>query len=411
MRKAGGSLPYVGSMRPSWFLPFLSVACLAGSVLASEPVLDRPVPTRAVGTAFKKALESQFSANWENVEVRTILRGLAETHKTAVLLDRGVDPTRKMVLQLGYQKLIAGFSRVATEASAEIRILGNTVYVGPAGRASKLRTLEHLRTFEISSNKDRLEKTRVRAVTRERTIHWNDLDEPRQILKELADDAGITIVNLDVVPHDLWAGATLPRASFAEAASLILIQFDMTFLWNADATQIQLVRVPEKVAVEKAYAPQGGPSPRASKVVRERFLKDAAKTWEQQNPGMSAKVDLQGNRVLLSGTLEQHESLTGVNSITAKANTPAGKSPPLERRAFTLPKQRYRVIDLMKVLEKSDVTFKYDPAAFAARKIDLETVIEVEVTKADADEFLGAIFDPIGVRFSYQGHTVTLSPK
>ena len=378
---------------------------------ANDPVLDRPVPERATNGEFVKALETQISASWDNVELRTILHRLADTHKTAVLLDRGIDPNRNLDLDLGYQRLLAGFAKVAKEASANLSVLGNTIYVGPPARIAKLRTLELLRREELSSKRDRLGNGRILALSQKRTVHWNDLDEPRQIIEELAEAAGIAIVNPEAISHDLWAGATLPDATLTQALSLILIQFDLTFAWNEDATQIRLIPVPEKVAVERVYTPADGPSPRAPRAARERFLENAARAWKQQYPGLTAQVDLAENRVLLSGTLEQHEALSGEGPITQKANSPAGKSPPLEKRAFTLLIERVRVIDLMKKLEESDVEFRYDKDLFAARRIDLEQTIDMDVKKADADEFFRAMFDPLGVKFSFKGHSVTLEPK
>ena len=190
---------------------------LTASVFAEEAVLDRPVPDRYSGPLLQKALETNFSSSWENEELRTLLHRLADEYKTAVLLDRSIDPNQKMDLDLSYRPLWSGFGVVAQSASASLSLVGNTIYIGPPERAGKLRTLVSLRSQEPFAVEAKLPAGRTLALSRVKTVHWNDLDEPRQIAVGLAQRAGVKILNPEVIPHDLWASATLPQASFAEA--------------------------------------------------------------------------------------------------------------------------------------------------------------------------------------------------
>lgn len=390
----------------------LSMACLMGVMAGEAPVLNRPIPQRVTGRELRKVLETRTSASWRFVELRTILNRLAQQNQIAILLDRTIDPTQELDLDLGYQSLNSVFQRIAQASSADLRIVGNTIYIGPPQRVAKLRTLEHLRSQEPLVVKDQLPKGRVLAlISRGKTVHWNDLDEPRQIVRDLAQNAGITIVNPEVIPHDLWATGTLPKATVTEALSLLLLQFDLTFAWSSDTTKIRLIPIPETVAVERAYAPAGGPSSRAARSVRERFLKQAVEKWKLQYPGLTAEVDVENNHVLLSATLEQHEAIERGNQLPGKAKPVGKKPPPLEKRVFTLRKSRYRVRDLMKTLADTGVKFQYDEAQLTAKNIDLNTVIPLEVSKADADEFLHAIFDPLRMKFTIKHLTVTLQPE
>ncbi len=250
----------------------------------------------------------------------------------------------------------------------------------------------------------------VSALFRPETIHWNDLDEPRRLVVELANQAGIEVANPNAIPHDLWATGTLPKATITEALSLILIQFDLTFAWSEDTTQIRLIPLPEIVTVERPYTPAGVPSPRASRTARERFLENAAKTWEQKLPGISARVDVDNNRVLIGATLEQHEILTGADPKTT-ANTPAKKTPPLSKQQFTLRLENVPASALMERLEKSGIKFDYDPAQLAAKNINLDDAISLDVKQADADEFFKAVCDPLGLKFAIDNVTVTFTPK
>jgi hypothetical protein len=392
-------------------LHFASIICVLAFAGPDDiAVLDRPVPERVSGPLFAKALETKISASWRNVELRTILNRLADEHQTAVVLDRGIDPTQELDLDIDYQPLEAAFRVVAKSAGAELSILGNTIYVGPAKRVAKLRTLEHLRTRELHTKEDRLPPGRALALSRADTAHWNDLDEPRQLVIDLANNAGIAVVNPDAVPHDLWATGTLPKASIAEALTLILIQFDLTFAWSEDTAQIRLIPVPEVVTVEKPYAPKGAPSPKASREARERFLENAAKTFEEQHKGLTCRADVDNNRLLIAATLEQHEILSGSDPAHAAAHA-SEKFPPLSKRQFTLRIERVPATALIKKLEESGIVFKYDPAQLAAKNINLDDPISMDVNKADADEFFKAFCEPLGLKFSLSNVTVTLTPK
>ena len=176
-------------------------------------------------------------------------------------------------------------------------------------------------------------------------------------------------------------------SEFCGGVSLVLIQFDLTFAWNADTTEIHLVPVPKTVAVEVAYTPASGPSMRASLAVRERFLENVAKGWKQQFPGLACRVDVENHQILVSGTVEQHEALKGLGHSKPKGKTPANKIPPVRRRQFTLRIEQVKASDLLKKLEESGIKFQYDARQLAAKGIDLEQRINMDVEKAGADEF------------------------
>lgn len=390
----------------------LSVACLLGAMADDVPILHRPVPERVTGSDLAKVLRTQTSASWRNVRLRTILNRLANEYKIAILLDRTIDPDQELDLDLGYQQLNAGLQKIANAADADLRILGNTIYLGPPKRVAKLRTLEHLRSQEPLAVENQLPKGRVLdLISRGQTVHWNDLDEPRQIVIDVAQRAGVTIINPEAIPHDLWATGTLPKATLTETLTLLLIQFNLTFAWSADTTQIRLIPIPETVAVEQAHTPAGGPSSRASRAVRERFLQQAFETWKQKFPGLTAKVDVDNNRVILRGTLEQHEAITQGNQLASQTKPPDKNVPPLEKRLFTLRIERVPASALMKKLEDTGVTFQYDPAQLAAQNIDLDKPISMDVKKAKADEFFRALCNPLGLKFTISNVTVTLEPQ
>jgi hypothetical protein len=239
------------------------------------------------------------------------------------------------------------------------------------------------------------------------TVQWQDLDVPVDILRRAAAQFGCEVDGLEQVPHDLWAGATLPEATIAEAVSLVLIQFDLTFAWGAGAERIEVVPIPSSVVFEKAYTPS------------KMSAAEAARFWASEVEGLIARV--KDKKVLVQGTVEQHEALEHLLNPqrAAKTSDKKPKAPvPLERREFSL-NQSVPPRALLQELEKSGIRFVYDKKPLLAydsqtlrdRKIDLETPIEIHAEKSKAPEFLHKIFDPLELTFEIDGLTVTLTSK
>ena len=64
----------------------------------------------------------------------------------------------------------------------------------------RLRTVAFLRGEEIRA----LPAARRPALLRAEPLSWDELATPRDVIKRLADQRGLSVVNLDQVPHDLW---------------------------------------------------------------------------------------------------------------------------------------------------------------------------------------------------------------
>lgn len=364
-----------------------------------EPVLDRPVPDRLTGRKFRMELNRPISAVWKNVPLRTLLNRLADDRQIAILLDRRIDPTQEPDVDIQNESLRAALDIIARAANAEVSIVDHVAYIGPPRSAAKLRTLIALRSSELSSDALGLPSSRFFEFATRRTFHWNDLDRPRNVLRAMADECDFTIHGLESIPHDLWAGATLPRLQPVEALSLVLIQFDATFAWTDRAAGIQIVPAPESVAIEKRYSP-GRTRPQAT----------LAK-WRNAIPDLQAEVV--GGQVVVRGTVEQHEAIAALSRSSGRprrTRTSDGP-PPIRRRLFTLRIENVPASALVKKLEASEIEFDYDEDALDAAGIDLDQPISLDVKQARAEEFFKAVFDPLGLNFEIDDLTITLTPR
>ncbi|MEX1095633.1 MAG: hypothetical protein WED34_06255 [Planctomycetales bacterium] len=376
-----------------------ATAILALSLFADAGVvLDRPVPVHRTGRAFRDALAGRMNASWRNVPRRDVLRRVADNRRIALLLDRRIDPSRPVDLDAAQQTTAGVIAWIAREADAGTAVVGNTVYLGPPAQAALLENLVRQRGDELSrlANRPPLERRRDRLARR--TVHWQDLDRPAEIVAQIAADFGLAVDGLDRLPHDLWAGWTLPDASAVEALSLVLIQFDLTFDWSANAAGIRIVPVPDDTPLELEYAVADA----AALALRLR----------QEFPTLA--VATRGNALAVKGSFAQVAAampLIAPARVASAADSPPANAVPLSRRQFTLRAEDVPASALMQKLGESGIAFEYDPEALAAAGIDLDARVRMNVEKADAEKLFRALFDPLGVRHTIDGTTVRLTPK
>ena len=361
------------------------------------------VPTRAVtvfqtGARFQTEIDRTLSASWANVELRDLLKKIGNERRVAILLDRRVDPTVQLPLNLTNSSLREGVRDMARLLGADISVADPVVYVGPPAATQRLRTLIELQSSELRSRESSIPEKRRLELAARHTVTWQDLDSPVEIVQRIADRYRLTIGPLDLLPHDLWVANTLPSVSAAEALSLVLIQFNLTFAWTGAGQGIELVSVPDRPVIEKRHRVKG------------RTPAEALKLVQQYGPELDVKVD--GSELVVRGLLEDHEAVAAMvgGSATKKPDATTGVKP-IKQRLFTLKIDRVPARVLMKKLEESEIVFEYDAELLAAASIDLDQPIKLEVEKASAADFFKAVFDPLRLSVEIDNLTVKLTPK
>ncbi|MEX2287918.1 MAG: hypothetical protein WD648_12565 [Planctomycetaceae bacterium] len=375
----------------------LLVLLLAGA--DPDVALHPPQPRRLVDASFQRALRAPISGSWNNVELRRILRGIADERNISILVDRRIDPTTVRSVDLNNVPLVQGLETIASGSRATICTTDSTVVIGPPASLSKLRTLIQIRDDEMFASASHVSETRRFELVKPTTIHYGDLESPRGLVGRIAGDYALAVDGLEKIPHDLWAGATLPEVDAVTALSLVLNQFDLTFEWTNAGRGIRIVPVPDVVAIERVYTP------------RNQSPAEAAEAWKNQIEGLTTAV--KGRQVIVSGTVEQHAAVAALLNPGRKVgSTPTPPRPvPLSRQRFTLTLQRISVEVLMTKLEDKGIHFDFDREALTAAGIDLKTPISIDVKQAPADDFFHAIFDPLKLSFTIDDSTVSLKPK
>ena len=377
--------------------PATSAKSINDSPTSPKSVAATPATDFLTGPKFHLELDQATSGSWTNVELRSLLNKLAAERRVAILLDRRIDPTVRWPVDIVNRSLRDGLQEIAHKAAADISVPDNVVYVGPPAAVHRLRTLIELRSVELQSKSNPVRDSRRTELTRPQSFSWDDLETPGDILQRIADRHHLSIKRPEMVPHDLWAGSTLPIVTAAGALSLVLIQFDLTFVWVDAGQGIELVPIPEHVVVERRPRAKGRSAAETLKLIAERY------------PDLDAK--LEGADVLVRGTLEEHEAVAALLNPSS-TKKPTGPVPaPLRQRNFTLTFKRAPVRDVMKKLEESNVVFVYDAAALTAAGVNLDQTVDLELNKAPADEFFQALFSPLKLAFEIDNLTVKLIPK
>ncbi len=376
-------------------MPLVVVILIA---VAADPVLlDRPLPALRHGQEFRETLGQPLTATWENIAARSLFRRLADAQGIGILLDCRVDPTTVVPHSQTGQSLEAGMLSIAKRLECGLSLAGNTAYVGPQESADWLRTTIEQHEAVLVKEGGAISEGRKFALFDRKTIHWQDLDTPREILQQIARRYELEIVGLDRVPHDLWASATIPYATAAESLTLVLVQLSLDFEWNADGSAVTIIPHQLPTLIEKRYPPK-----------KSQTAAVTLAAWLEAQPHLQGRVE--GQEIVIAGRVEDHERLSGRPGIGDRKPVGAADPVPLRRRRFTLRVENIPVRAILRELEKSGVTFQFDADVFAKAKVNLDTPVSLDVKGVDADEFLKALLGTIGVKFTIDDRTVTLTP-
>ncbi|MGD0896842.1 MAG: hypothetical protein ABR915_03335 [Thermoguttaceae bacterium] len=253
----------------------------------------------ATGPAFQRQLAAPVDIVWK-VPLREALVSLSRAERMAILLDRRVDPGQRIEIKLASVPLAEALAKIARNRQLGLSMLGPVAYFGPPEAASRLRTIAVLRQEEIR----RLEPAMAARLLHSKSLAWEDFATPRELLGRLAAEAAVEIDGQARVPHDLWPAAELPPMPWTDRVTLVAAEFDLTFDLTDGGRRIQLVGLPEKIALVRSYP--AGPNPDA-----------LAKRFKAMAP--QAEVKISGDKVWVRGRLEDHEQI-------ASPTRPAGEA-------------------------------------------------------------------------------------
>ena len=356
-----------------------------------------PIPW-LTGTKFEWALDQPVVATWQNAEFRRAVESLSEQRRVPLIVDRRLDPNRIFTQEIQNIPLRETFGKLSAGSNGGYSSTGQTVYLGPAASAGKLRTLIALRQADVQQLTSKLPASRRKPLTERRPLQWEDLDAPRDILQRIAEGRSLRIKNADQIPHDLWRSCDLPPISLEEALTLVLIQYDLTFRLDSAATTIELLPIPNSVAIEKQWS-----LPRARSA-------DITRAIHEELPQL--ETTLTAEQLVAQGTQEQLDELERLiramttGSSAKKANKPAR----LNQRRLTFQAKDAPLSAILEKLSGTGITFHYDRQQLKADGIDIDQLIAIDVKEVAPEELFEQLFTPAGIAFKVEGLQVSLTP-
>jgi hypothetical protein len=264
-------------------LPVLVFLVAAGTNHAAAEEIDWKI-----GLEFRKALDQRVGLKWGENPIREALHNLARNQRTAIWLDRRVDPGRKLEFESQGLPLGITLDQLCERYRMGKSIITPVIYIGPAATAEKLATVAAVRRQQVGRHSPTARAKWARAVA----WHIPQLSEPRALFQELVRESGSTPQNPEAIPHDLWPEISLPPLSLADRMTLVLAGFDLTFEQSPDGSTIRIVPMPDKVEYEQIYSWRDNNGSLAAQL-REKFPE--------------VKIALIDGKVHVTGKYEYHE--------------------------------------------------------------------------------------------------------
>jgi len=360
-------------------------------------VLLGPRPSQAAepvvwlsGVELQKQLQRPMGLTWSGASLRSALERLARVEQVCIVLDRRIDPSKKIDLTLKNEPLDLALKRIAQQQGLGLSMLGSLAYLGPPKVAKPLRTLSALRREEALQ----APAAARRKLLATRGWRWAELTSPRELLDQLAKEAGIEILEPERVLHDLWPAGDLPAMSWTDRLTLLAAEFDLTFQIEREGAAIRLIPFPRRVAIERVYH-----VPNAAAAA-------AARKWTVQLP--EAQILAGKDTLTVLGLSEDQELIAAaLQGRPAKRNTvTTGK------QVYQLSVEKVPLKPLLAQLEKKlDLELHFDQTAIDRAGISLDQPVSVKVQNVSLDELLAAALQGRGLIYERKDRVVTISAK
>jgi hypothetical protein len=324
--------------------------------------------TLKTGKSLKTAMLTKVSWSSVNTPLQNQLSDLMKQSEVAVVRDRRLDPRH----QISLNTVSVSRWEVLKHIAAEVPDCGcclteHLACIGPASAVHRIPVMIQLRENEITQLRRRMRPEDHRKLVALIDSGWPELTEPKSILESYAMATGIRITNPDSIPHDVWARSDLPRMAFAEAATIVLNQFDLEFRLSEDGRSVTLQKIDPEVTFDHRYSPG------------KKFQAAATELWKDQFPEITVKWS--GSVATVNATLQQHGQLNSalselLNFDEADAVKPATSSS-LRTTNFTLRAERATIGDLIAYFRANKVVIQVTDEDQAATKSVMKELVQL----------------------------------
>ena len=352
-------------------------ASIAISLVISVPTSAQDTPPKT-GAEFERELQNAVGVTWEGeIGLRDATEKHSAHHGVCFLLDRRIDPGRK-VLAAKNTRLETAIRALAEQLRIGVCFFDSVAYLGPTATTSKLTTVAAVLNDQLRDLPDLVKRRLIRTAN----MKWDNLAEPRELLQQLGQDAGISIAGADRFEHDLWAANHLPALGFVERATLILAGFDLAFEFDDNGKSVRLVSFPKGVTLTRSYSIPGDIG-RVMRILKGRFP--------------DVEMGPEGDKLVVVASLDIHQAIR--DQLAGKPPKP--KAPAVKtEKVYTLNVENKEVGAVVLYLAKQ---FELDPKFDAAAQGKLKDLTSFSVKDANVNELFKAVLDPVGLSFRING--------
>lgn len=336
------------------------------------------------GSEFEETLELPISVTLQGNGLRATIRHLAQLREVAMLLDRRVDPGQPVEIRALEVQLWEFAQDLAEQHQIGVCQVEEVLYFGPKSICQRLATLVAVKEEELRQQGS----TTRQLWSRKTSWKWGDLAEPRELLAQLAKQNDVRIANPAAIPHDLWAGVSLPPLALHTRLQLILAQYDLTFEYSG--SEVRLIPIPENLVLERRYT---GGSRAAQRKQR----------WEELAP--EAEIQLAGRQIVVRGRWEDHQQIEA--DLKPKSRGPRSTE---KRYTLTVENKPLDAI-LQAICAQAGYELDFPRQAISQAGIRPDQLISFSVKQQSFAGLIRATLASSQLGFRLQGKTLTIFVK
>jgi hypothetical protein len=352
-------------------------------------ILSFPCPLQADEPAVRtgKAMEVTMSSrvSWSSVRapLGEQLSDFQKQSEVAILRDRRINPQQPLYLEATSVPRVQILRLIAESIpDGAFCLTDNFASVGPSQATYRLPILLKHNSLQVNDLRKKIDSATFRKLTQKINASWTTLSEPRQILVDYAQAADVTITNPELVPHDLWGAATLPRMPISECATMLLNQFDLTFKVSGPDAELTLVPVDLNEVLEYRYE------------VGSSFKSKTAAAWEAESTALDIKWN--GSNAVVVATLAKHIRLSALLTELKYAAPSGGGSSrsagSLRTTRFQLKAERATIGQLIEYFRSNKINIDVEDESTDQTKSILSEIVQLNNV---GDNMPGTEFFPL----------------
>lgn len=212
------------SQYPMYLIVCLMAFCYQTDVIWAQPNRNHQnlllLPTSR--SAAQKLNQPCDELAYEN-SLRQVLHTFQQRYGFSIWLDRRVDPTQMVSLDLPAERLTYGeeLRRIAVSCGLSAGLIENIVVIAPAELLPRMQRAAVVLHGQLAANKPGL-------AAKTSSLQWSEITSSNELLEIISLNWKLQLpVVSNNLPHDLFHAGQLPECSLATQLVLLLSGFDL----------------------------------------------------------------------------------------------------------------------------------------------------------------------------------------